>query len=202
MQFFQISVDMVSLICYCHAMFCNKKLIVAPLAVIVFATLLMINPTGGSDVPILSALTTETADAHPATKQVTKSRQVCSWQYKRVKVVVGYERAVNPRVPRCPVYAWKTELVRVCEKEQYTVTQNKRHLHVSDEVCKNVKVFVTGAASGAGGAAGGLIGAKVGGPAGAVIGGAAGAGAGNLAGRWVNKRVCSIIPKIIWLDWF
>ncbi len=123
-----------------------------------------------------------------------------------MQVVVGYTNP-NTRLPRAqrgPIYQWKTELVKVCEREYHTVTEDKRHYHVSDEVCTTVKYFVAGTVTATGTLAGGAIGSAVG-PAGtgtgAAVGYVVGTGVGAAAGYWASKEVCRLVPDIIWLDW-
>ena len=186
-------------------MLCIKKILIIPLAAVMLATLLAVTPTGSPDVPVLSILEAEPADAHTATKQVTKWRTVCRWETRHVQVVVGYTNPNTrlPRVQRRPIYRWKQELVKVCEREYYTVTENKRHYHISDEVCTTVKYFVAGTVTATGTVVGGAAGTAVGGPGvGTGVGGVIGTGVGAAAGYWASKEVCRLVPDIIWLDWF
>ena len=45
-------------------MLCIKKILIVPLAAVMLATLLAVAPTSSPDVPVLSTLQTEPADAH------------------------------------------------------------------------------------------------------------------------------------------
>ena len=152
---------------------------------------------------MLSALQAQPADAHTATKQVTKWRTVCRWEPQRVQVVVGYTNP-NTRLPRAqrgPIYQWKEELVKVCEREHYTVTESKRHYHLSNEVCATVKYFIAGTVTATGTLAGGAAGSAVAPGAGTAVGTVIGTGVGAAAGYWASKEVCRLVPDIIWLDW-
>ena len=188
-------------------MLCIKKILIIPLAAVMLATLLAVAPTGSSDVPVLSTLQAEPADAHTATKQVTKWRDVCRWESQRVQVVVGYTNP-NTRLPRAqrgPIYAWKTELVKVCEREYYTVTQNRGHWHPPSKlICEITSYWVSAAAI----ATTALITAPPSVAAAPPTGGTSlvvpvvlTATAGT-AGYFVTKKVCeTIFPPVVYYDW-
>ena len=95
----------------------------------------------------------------------------------------------------------------MCEWVTYYVTVSRNHWHISNEVCEYVQVFVIAATTTAGTGVGSIGGMAVGSgvapgagtAVGGVVGGSIGAGAGAVAGHWVNKRVCSWIPSVIWV---
>jgi hypothetical protein len=186
---------------------CIKKILIIPLAAVMLATLLAVAPTGSSDVPVLSTLQAEPADAHTATKQVTKWRNVCRWESQRVQVVVGYTNP-NTRLPRAqrgPIYEWKTELVEVCEREYYTVTQNRGHWHPPSKlICDIASVWVSVAAGGYAA----IVTAPPAAAAAPATGGtsvllpvAASATAATF-GYFVTREVCkTIFPPVVYYDW-
>ena len=162
--------------------------------------MLAVAPVGSADVPVLSTLRAEPADAHTATKQVTRWRNVCRWETQRVQVVVGYT-SPNTRLPRAqrgPIYEWKTELVEVCEREYYTVTETRGHWHPPKKLtCEIVSVWV-GAAAGTGTAIATAPAAPATAGAGTVIASASAA----TAGYFVTREICNwLFPAIVYYDW-
>lgn len=119
------------------------------------------------------------AAAHNATKNVTRERTECSYEYRMVEVVTwkasGKAGALNRHT------SYKQELVRVCKKVPYTVTIGRPHLHVTERVCTYVTL------------AGGAVGAAAGAP------GVGTAAAGGAIGGAIGYESCQLLPSIIWL---
>ncbi len=185
-----------------HDMARSRKLVLAPLAAIAVLTLVSATLFGQA------LVSPEPASAHTVTKQVPRMKRVCVEEPAYVRVVVGYEDRVNPRTRQpIPIYGWRWDTRTVCEWVTYYVTRNRNHWHVSDEVCEYVQVFVIAATTTAGGSLGTLGGMAagtgvspgVGTVVGGIAGGSTGAGVGAVAGLWVNKRVCSWLPSVIWV---
>ncbi len=180
----------------------SRKLVLAPLAAIAVLTLVSAALFGQA------LVSPEPASAHTVTKQVPRMERVCVEEPAYVRVVVGYEDRVNPRTRQpIPIYGWRWDTRTVCEWVTYYVTVNRNHWHISSEVCEYVQAFVFAATTAAGTGVGTLGGMAVGSSiapgagtaVGGVVGGSLGAGAGAVAGHWVNKRVCSWIPSVIWV---
>lgn len=93
----------------------------------------------------------------------------------------------------------------MCEWEYYTVTQNNPHLHITEEQCQDILVFVTTAAVAAttrGRSGAGAPGAanQAGAGAGAATV-AANEGAEAVGGNWATRTVCKMVPRVIPLGW-
>lgn len=149
-----------------------KKLLTVPLAAIILAVSLALAPTTTPDVPVLSNLEAEQASAHDAeTTLFHRPSYICRHEWQHVQVVTHYvdEFGNGPYPspgatwggpPLFPVYAWKQELVRVCNWELVPVTVPNPHVHVSQESCEwglrigGVIVAVYGSAAAAARAAG------------------------------------------------
>lgn len=168
-----------------------RKLVVLPLAAIVVFTL-------ASGAVFIDALVSpEPASAHEVTKRVGRPKKVCTTETRQVQVIVGYEGVGRLRRP---VYAWESQTREFCEWKNVISYVPRPHLHVSNEVCTYVEVFMVGSGAYYGGKAGAAVGAGSGGSvAGAIVGGGIGAGLGASGGYWVSQRVCNWIPSVIWL---
>lgn len=174
-----------------------RKLVVVPLAVVLALTL------ASGAVFSHALINPEPASAHEVMKRVGRPQKVCTTETRQVQVIVGYEGAGRFRQP---VYGWKTETREFCEWKNVISYVPRPHLHVSNEVCEYVQVFVIASTTTAGAGVGTIGGMAVGSAitpgagtaTGGVVGGSIGAGAGAVAGHWVNKRVCNWIPSVIW----
>ncbi|MCY3851586.1 MAG: hypothetical protein OXF75_12445 [Acidimicrobiaceae bacterium] len=168
-----------------------RRLAILPLAAIAALTL-------ASGAVLGDALANpEPASAHGVMKRVGRPQRVCTAETRQVQVIVGYEGVGRLRRP---VYAWEAQTREFCEWKNVVSYVPRPHMHVSDEVCTYVEVFMVGSGAYYGGKAGAAAGAGSGGSApGAVAGGAVGAGLGASGGYWVSQRVCNWIPSVIWL---
>ena len=89
-----------------------KKMLIVPLVAVVFATVLAITPPDGPDIPVLSELQSEPADAHV------------------------YLRATNIFFVKC--YWHPLRLEEVCRNVRHYIP--KPHWHIWQDVCKVVAV--------------------------------------------------------------
>ena len=119
-----------------------KKLISIPIHAALLGTLLAVTPPVSTDVPVLSTLEAEPTSAHDPTRNgLPFPKKVCHWEQRRIQVIVGYVddygrpsyEALGLRV--FPVYAWKSELVEVCEWKLVRDRIPIPHYHLTETQC-------------------------------------------------------------------
>ena len=181
-------------------MLCIKKILIAPLAAVTLAALLSVTPTPSPDLPVLSTLQPQPAEAHTATKQETRWRDVnCREITYQAREIVYWEPETQAYPYRRPIYGWVPRTKTVCDRESYTVTVDRSHWHPPKRVvCEVVPIWV---GTFAGTATAGATAPAA--PATAGMGTAAAAATAGTAGYFTTKKICkTIVPEAIYLDWF